>query len=31
MLGGDMTDYSTQVLVVRCAWATVVMSYHVRH
>jgi hypothetical protein len=28
MSGGNETDYSTQVLAVRCTWAPVTMSYH---
>jgi hypothetical protein len=31
MSGGDGIDSSTQVSVIRCVWAPVAMSYHVRH
>jgi hypothetical protein len=31
MSGSNRTDFSTQVLVVRCAWTPMVMSYHARH
>jgi hypothetical protein len=31
MSGDDGMDSSTQVSAVRCAWAPVAMSYHVRH
>jgi hypothetical protein len=28
---GDETSSSSQVLVIRCMWALVAMSYHARH
>jgi hypothetical protein len=31
MSGGDEMDSSTPVLVVRCTWVPLVMSYHARH
>jgi hypothetical protein len=31
MSGGDKTNSSTQVPVVRCAWVPVAMSHHTRH
>jgi hypothetical protein len=31
MLSDDGTSFSTQVLVVTCAWVPMVMSYLVRH
>jgi hypothetical protein len=31
MPGGDGTNFSTQVPIVRCAWVLVTMSYCARH
>jgi hypothetical protein len=31
MSGGDEIDSSTQVPIIRCAWAHVVTSCHARH
>jgi hypothetical protein len=31
MLGGNMTDFSTQVPAIRHAWSPTAMSHHARH
>jgi hypothetical protein len=31
MSGGDGTDFSTQVSVVRGPWVLAILSYHIRH